>query len=210
MPSKTFLNLPSSKQNRIIEAAKKEFSEVAISEVSINKIIKGAGISRGSFYMYFQDKYDLLFYLLQEFKNQFSGKLQEIKKEANGELTDLMLSLHNVLYNTINDNVNRNFISNFVIYSFSESSKEKKHLQFWATPLEELKRSLLEAIDISSIDERFCGNLDLIVDTALVIMKNSLANAYVNRSSLDEAEDNYRKQLQIIQYGYKRKEESKC
>ena len=49
------MNLPKVKQERILEAAKKEFSEAMFSDVSINRIVKAASISRGSFYMYFSD-----------------------------------------------------------------------------------------------------------------------------------------------------------
>ena len=36
-----------------------ELMRVPFSEISINKIIHEANISRGSFYQYFNDKYDL-------------------------------------------------------------------------------------------------------------------------------------------------------
>ena len=55
MPKKTFLNLSKEKQNIIIEASLKEFKTVLLKDASINKIIKDAQISRGSFYNYFDD-----------------------------------------------------------------------------------------------------------------------------------------------------------
>ena len=58
MPSSTFLNLPAEKQEKLLEAATREFSHRPFNEASINQIIKEAGIPRGSFYMYFQDKED--------------------------------------------------------------------------------------------------------------------------------------------------------
>ena len=50
MPSATFANLPAQKQERLLEAATREFSRRPFSEASINQIIKDAGIPRGSFY----------------------------------------------------------------------------------------------------------------------------------------------------------------
>ena len=58
MPSSTFLNLPAQKQEKLLEAATREFSQRPYTEASINQIIKDAGIPRGSFYMYFTDKED--------------------------------------------------------------------------------------------------------------------------------------------------------
>ena len=60
MPTERFLKLKEEKQKRILDAAFREFSRVPFREASINRIIKDAEISRGSFYTYFEDKTDLL------------------------------------------------------------------------------------------------------------------------------------------------------
>jgi AcrR family transcriptional regulator len=65
MPRSTFLNLPTEKREGIRNAAIAEFSSCRFSEASINKIVKDAGISRGSFYQYFVDKEDLFRWLLE-------------------------------------------------------------------------------------------------------------------------------------------------
>ena len=65
MPSERFLKLSEEKQKRIVEAAVNEFARVPFESVSINQIIREAGISRGSFYTYFEDKRDLLGYVFE-------------------------------------------------------------------------------------------------------------------------------------------------
>ena len=40
MPSSTFLNLPAEKQEKLLEAATREFSHRPFNEASINQIIK--------------------------------------------------------------------------------------------------------------------------------------------------------------------------
>lgn len=49
MASERFCNLPEEKKQRIIAAARDELSRVPYDEVSINRIVKEAGIARGSF-----------------------------------------------------------------------------------------------------------------------------------------------------------------
>ena len=71
MPTQTFFNLPKDKQERIIQGAMKEFSQLPFSEVSIAKIIQHADISRGSFYQYFEHKMDLYCYLIRRFKRNY-------------------------------------------------------------------------------------------------------------------------------------------
>lgn len=59
LPSSTFLNLAPEKQEKLLSAAVREFTERPYNEASINRIVREAGIPRGSFYMYFRDKEDL-------------------------------------------------------------------------------------------------------------------------------------------------------
>lgn len=68
MPTERFYNLPEEKRHIIREAAVKEFARVPLEQVSINKIIQEAQISRGSFYTYFEDKRDVMIYLLEDIK----------------------------------------------------------------------------------------------------------------------------------------------
>lgn len=64
MPKDTFNNLSDEKKRKIFDAAVQEFSVRRFSEASINQIIKTAGISRGSFYQYFNDKEDIYLYMI--------------------------------------------------------------------------------------------------------------------------------------------------
>ncbi len=64
MPKQTFENLPQEKRDKLFDAAVVEFARVRFSEASINQVVKGAGIARGSFYQYFHSKQDLFAYVL--------------------------------------------------------------------------------------------------------------------------------------------------
>lgn len=84
MPTQRFLKLKDEKKQAILEAAVHEFSRVPYSAASINQIIKEAGISRGSFYTYFEDKDDLMQYMLRGFRDAFQRKVMEALKEERG------------------------------------------------------------------------------------------------------------------------------
>lgn len=73
MPSSTFFRLPPEKQEKLLCAARKEFARVPFADASINRIIQEADISRGSFYMYFRDKGELFFYLLDLYAHQLEA-----------------------------------------------------------------------------------------------------------------------------------------
>ena len=94
MPSSTFLNLPAEKQEKLLEAATREFSHKPFNEASINQIIKEAGIPRGSFYMYFQDKEDLFRYLLKGYVDQLFMLLEEFLLRVRGDIFQALLDLY--------------------------------------------------------------------------------------------------------------------
>lgn len=64
MPKQTFLNLPEEKRKVIVDAAIEEFAEYGLENASTNRIVANSGISKGSFYQYFEDKQDVFMYLL--------------------------------------------------------------------------------------------------------------------------------------------------
>ncbi len=65
MPKQTFYNLSEEKRERIVNAAIEAFAENDYAAVSISQLVEEAGIAKGSFYQYFEDKEDLLGYLLE-------------------------------------------------------------------------------------------------------------------------------------------------
>ena len=64
MPKQTFINLPDEKRGIIINAAIDEFAEYGLENASTNRIVANSGISKGSFYQYFEDKQDVFMYLM--------------------------------------------------------------------------------------------------------------------------------------------------
>ena len=63
MPKQTFFNLPDEKREQILDVIIDEFAENDYANVSISRIVANAGIAKGSFYQYFEDKDDLYGYL---------------------------------------------------------------------------------------------------------------------------------------------------
>ncbi len=91
MPTSTFFRLPEEKRRRLIDACWSELTRVRFTDVSINQIISMAHIPRGSFYQYFEDKDDLVRYLLEDMRKYFVALLREILIEAKGDLFTLPL-----------------------------------------------------------------------------------------------------------------------
>ncbi len=91
MPKITFFNLPDDKKQTLIEAAKKEFSSVPLFDASISNIIKSAGIPRGSFYQYFEDKEDVYFFILSEYAKEKKVAFLSMLEKHDGDLFQTMV-----------------------------------------------------------------------------------------------------------------------
>lgn len=78
MATERFMKLSQDKKDRILNAAREEFARVPFEDASINQIIKAAGISRGSFYTYFEDKRDLLQYIFQDMNERHEQYFREL------------------------------------------------------------------------------------------------------------------------------------
>ncbi|HZO17159.1 MAG TPA: TetR/AcrR family transcriptional regulator [Polyangiaceae bacterium] len=59
MPRQRFERAAEAKRNALLDAAAKEFATHGYAGASINRILLAAGLSKGSFYYYFDDKADL-------------------------------------------------------------------------------------------------------------------------------------------------------
>lgn len=82
MPTQRFANLPEEKKERITQAILREFSKHGVDEGDVAGIVKKAGIPRGSFYQYFEDKDDAIFYIVHRIKEDKLAFLSQVMNEA--------------------------------------------------------------------------------------------------------------------------------
>ncbi|SEN00131.1 DNA-binding transcriptional regulator, AcrR family [Mesobacillus persicus] len=117
MPSQTFFNLPVDKRKKLIESAESEFIRVPVFEASIANIIKMAGISRGSFYQYFEDKDDLYFYLLEEKLKEMKIHFIGLLERHDGDLVDALMEMYCYFLTSLSDEEEKKFIKNAILYT---------------------------------------------------------------------------------------------
>ena len=83
------------KENRLLSAAFELLTENEIQKVSVNDIVNKANVAKGTFYLYFKDKYDIRNQIVQEISSElFNNAMKELKKH--NEITHFADSL--ILY----------------------------------------------------------------------------------------------------------------
>ena len=85
MPKDTFFNLPDEKRQRVIDAAIDEFAERSYHDARVTAIADQAGIAKGSFYQYFEDKEDLFRYIIDMIAEK---KLEYINQDVLKNIDD--------------------------------------------------------------------------------------------------------------------------
>lgn len=191
MPSKTFLNLPEEKRQKLLKAATDEFSNTSFFDASINKIINNANISRGSFYMYFEGKEELFEYILDSYS---SNLIEIVKKElinSNGDLRESFINLYDELLIRISKIKYKIFFRN--VFLFLNLKREK--IENKGKILFEEVKFYISTYNIKDADLNF---------VFLVLMHNlffCIADA-LRTGKKEETKDVYLKKLDMICYGF--------
>lgn len=200
MPTQTFFNLQQEKKTKILEASKKEFSKYSFYDASINRIIKDAGIARGSFYQYFENKEDLFIYILDQYKNSM---LDWMSKNLDGEKYDIF-QLHLEIYNFITEDYVKGEDKNFIVTTITNMDiKLTNHLLGFLTP-EDLNKDLHHLHHIVNIDNLTtsdpCDMLNL-HQMLMTIMMNQVIIFFNNMISSEKCKEDLINKFNIIKYG---------
>ena len=190
MPSKTFLNLPEHKQKKLIKAAMDEFLTVSFTDVSINRIINKAEISRGSFYTYFKDKGDLFEYLLDSFNQKMASVIKNALNNNDGDIRYTFIALYDDINILIKRLQYKIFFKNVFIYA-NLGCKNKK----------EPMHSLFESVKMDISQEKIKGDdLEFVFVIFMNCLLSSLVDSIINNETKVDKEQ-YLRKIDIICYG---------
>ena len=114
MIKKTFYNLSEDKRQRIVNAIVKEFADSPTEKVSINRIIKVADISRGSFYQYFDDKVDLVEVLIKTLVDATLDNTYKVLKSTGGDIFSTYEKIFEIIVEFSNDSEKKKILKNLI------------------------------------------------------------------------------------------------
>lgn len=207
MPQETFLKLPQEKKEKIIRAAKEEFSRVPIEEVSIKKIAENAAIARGSFYQYFEDKEDLLLYILDSQIQTMKEILEKSLSKTNGDLFGLYIDIYDSMNFELDKETDmklfKKILENIKIggdYLFSERVLKNK---------EEFIDLFYNNIDRKNLKVKDKKELEMVSKMVFTITKKAMVERFKFKSK-EEARKEFIKQIEFLKYGIMKGKEEIC
>jgi AcrR family transcriptional regulator len=70
------------KENKLLSSALKLFTEKGVKDTSVQEITAEAGVAKGTFYLYFKDKYEIQDYLIaRKSKQLFDSAIKKLNKQ---------------------------------------------------------------------------------------------------------------------------------
>ena len=200
MIKKTFYNLPYEKRKRITDAVIKEFMERPNEKVSINRIIKTAEISRGSFYQYFDDKVDLIEIITKTMFEESSNKAKEILKLSCGDLFVMYIKMFDYFgdYSSQKQTMKimRNIVDSFKANDDLVSEYLKNRFNMALT-----NNEIYTMVDRQNLKFQDNESVKCLIEILTQVLKNAIFDVFVAGSDREEVRERLIKKIDIIKQG---------
>ena len=198
MPSQRFYRLSEEKRALIWKASMKEFISAPYEKVSINKITRDAGISRGSFYTYFEDKKDLLSFLLEDTRKKWSDFCADRLEDTGGDLFSAMEALLEYGIEFCKNNDLLRLHRNLVMYPdtvLTECMENDFGFE------QEAGEDFFGKIDRSRLKDGTEAGVTLVVKLCTICMMAAFTEYYKCPEKEAVIKESYKKALRLLCYG---------
>lgn len=201
MPKDTFYHLADDKKKRILDAAEEELIRVPISEMSINKIVQSAEISRGSFYQYFEDKHDLVMYMLTDYIEGMKEGIAKSMDMHQGEIFDATMYILQEVVRLGENQKNRKVLEHIMVdaaTNYSCSPEKAMVLE------EEILTILIDKIERRTLAIETDEEITSLVRLIFSMLKGAAARSYYSAEPGELVLEELKRQLKFIKLGVER------
>lgn len=200
MIKSTFCNLPEEKKQRVQNAIIKEFACIENDKVSINRIIKDANISRGSFYQYFDDKLDLVEVIIRYFINVSAEDVRRAITVSDGDIFYTYEVIFDVWASFAEDNEKKRVLTTLI-----SSARATNNLvaDYMVKRFKGLDERLLIDARFSTKGYSLSQDEDMryLQQILISVLKDELVKYYLYDSELSAVKARYLRKLYIIKQG---------
>ena len=203
MSTERFYRLPEEKKRSICSAAVKEFARVPLDKVSINQIIKEADISRGSFYTYFEDKWDLLACIFEDSQNRLRDFCREALITSGGNIWVMLEALLDRTIEFCSGKGQFKFIKNVMYHTGSEEILKgfsKRMNDTYGHKNEEIERWIFENTDKKVMMVEDYEVFHCFFQLAMLSIAMEIKD-YFDEVPVDTIKSRFAKKLEILKNG---------
>lgn len=200
MIKKTFYNLPEEKRQRVIDAIMHEFASSTTEKVSINRIVKTAGISRGSFYQYFDDKVDLVEVLTKSFIDLSIDQAYKALKDSNGDIFYTYEMMFEIISDFAKNSKQKVILKNLLKNLRANDDLISEYLMHRFSGFAELIE-LTKHFNRDNLKYRNEEDVEALNQILTQVLKNAIFNYFVKGNDYEEVKRSYLRKLEIIKSG---------
>ena len=196
----TFYNLSDDKRKRVLQAILEEFADTDSEKISINRIIKRANISRGSFYQYFDDKVDLVEVLFLTLVDMNIKDAYRALSESDGHIFALYNSFLEILFRLSKDEFYNNIMRNLCRSMYSTDSLIAEYVQTRCRGFDELNQ-LAQCVNRSKLRLSTDEEMVALHQIFVAILRDCANRLYVLDVSAAVLKSDFDRKIEIIKYG---------
>lgn len=204
MPTEKFFNLENGKRERIVDSMKKEFSRVPFHDASVNRIVEDAGISKGSFWVYFESKEEAIEYLIELHLEKERKKSKEIFQKNNGDLFESYVEIYDYLSKCKENKIEKNLKVNIF-----KSLIENEKMMISKKPGDDIIEAVKKIVDTKNLSLTSDDDLISLIKMLNFVMRTNLVEAAMKLASPEQARNRFVRQIEILKNGISKEMEEK-
>ena len=196
LPTQTFYNLAEEKRQRIFNAIYMELKRVSFPEMSINQVVKNAGIPRGSFYQYFENKNDAFDFFVEESSSKIKESVINRISTVHGDIFELCETVFDEIIQAGKDKNIREIVDHVVPYV---NMNKLEPLSHYIENMEREKRFLAcSSLGIGNLNIKDENELMDIIGVIEALFQSALPQIISEDNNTAELKERFCRRLNVV------------
>lgn len=200
MPKQTFFNLKEDKKEKIEKALIKEFSRNSFEKASISNIILEANIPRGSFYQYFEDKEDAIYYIIDKYLEKEKNKIYQYLLRNKGDIFETAVNIYEDMAKITERDENERLLKNIL------QEVKKNNINIFGECKEMLrsKRTIEKMINKEKLKVENDDDLQYFLRILNAIVRAISMEVVLKKITFEEGKQRLIREMEILKKGMKK------
>lgn len=200
MPKQTFFNLKEDKKEKIEKALIKEFSRNSFEKASISNIILEANIPRGSFYQYFEDKEDAIYYIIDKYLEKEKNKIYQYLLRNKGDIFETAVNIYEDMAKITEKDENERLLKNIL------QEVKKNNINIFGECKEMLrsKRTIEKMINKEELKIENDDDLPYFLRILNAIVRAISMEVVLKKITFEEGKQRLIREMEILKKGMKK------
>lgn len=200
MPKQTFFNLKEDKKEKIEKALIKEFSRNSFEKASISNIILEANIPRGSFYQYFEDKEDAIYYIIDKYLEKEKNKIYQYLLRNKGDIFETAVNIYEDMAKITERDENERLLKNIL------QEVKKNNINIFGECKEMLrsKRTIEKMINKEELKIENDDDLQYFLKILNAIVRAISMEVVLKKITFEEGKQRLIREMEILKKGMKK------